>query len=71
MNQSLIAHVKQRRAQGSGKGQIVLRRDQYIKQCHEIEHFTAVNQLGLFTNLRRDMKRTQRLLQRHQSGTFA
>ena len=71
LHQAGVTQAKQRRAQRPRQRQIMLRRHQHIEQRHQIEHFAAVDQIGFFTNLGRNVQRPQFLLQRQQTGASA
>ena len=49
----------------------MLRRNQHIKQRHDIEHLAAVNQFGFFADLGWNMQLAKLVLQGHQAGAFA
>ena len=49
----------------------MLRRHQHIQQGHDVKHLAAVDQLGFFTYLSRDLQGAQLFLQRQQAGSPA
>ena len=56
---------------GSRQRQVVLRGHQHVQQRHHVQHLAAVDQVGFFANLRRNVQGAQLLLQGQQTGPFA
>ena len=71
LHQNFIAQAKQGRLEHARQRQVVLRRDQYVKQGHQVLHFAAVDQICFFTNLSGKVQLAKLVLQRHQTGALA